>query len=241
MKRLEKKHPLAIRWFHWINFPVLAIMIWSGTLIYWANDVYRIGFGDKTLLKFYPDSFYKAFHIDGRLAEGMAWHFVFMWFFFINGMLYVLYTIFSGEWRLLVPDKKSFKEAIQVTLYDFHLSKFKPPQGKYNGAQKIAYTAIIIMGFGSLVTGLAIYKPIQWSWVTWLCGGYTTARIIHFILTIGYVLFFLIHITQVILAGWNNFRAMVVGFDVVDRKENIPMSTENPVLIEDETENETKP
>jgi len=219
MKQIEKKHPLAIRWFHWINFPVLAIMIWSGTLIYWANDVYRIGFGDTTLLRFYPDSFYKAFHIDGRLAEGMAWHFFFMWLFFVNGLLYVAYTVFSGEWRLLVPNRKSFKEAIQVTLYDFHLSKYKPPQTKYNSAQKIAYTAIIIMGIGSLITGLAIYKPTQWAWVTWICGGYTSARVIHFILTIGYVLFFLIHVIQVILAGWNNFRAMVVGFEVNEKKE----------------------
>jgi thiosulfate reductase cytochrome b subunit len=219
VKKLQKKHPLAIRWFHWINFPVLAIMIWSGTLIYWANDVYRIGFGDMTLLKFYPDNFYKAFNLDGHLANGMAWHFVFMWFFFINGFIYVLYTIISGEWRYLVPSRKSFKEALQVTLYDLHLSKFKPPQGKYNGAQKIAYSAIILMGLGSLITGLAIYKPIQWSWVTWLCGGYTSARVIHFILTIGYVLFFLVHVVQVILAGWNNFRAMVTGFEVVEKTE----------------------
>ena len=50
MKRLERKHPLAIRWFHWLNFPLVAAMIWSGTLIYWANAVYRIGFGRFTLL-----------------------------------------------------------------------------------------------------------------------------------------------------------------------------------------------
>ncbi len=86
MKKIVKKHPLAIRWFHWINFPVLAIMIWSGLLIYWANDVYKIGFGDKTLLKFFPDSFYKALHIPFNLAEGMAYHFVFMWLFFLNGL-----------------------------------------------------------------------------------------------------------------------------------------------------------
>jgi len=218
MKQIENKHPLAIRWFHWINFPVLAIMIWSGTLIYWANDIYRIGFGDKTLLQFYPDSFYKAFHIDGRLAEGMAWHFVFMWFFFINGAIYVLYTIISGEWKLLLPNRRSLKEAIQVTLYDFHLSKYKPAQGKYNAAQRIAYSAIIIMGMGSLISGLAIYKPVQWGWVTWICGGYTSARVIHFMLTIGYVLFFLIHVIQVIFAGWNNFRAMVTGFEVVNKE-----------------------
>src|ERR1044072_3978544 len=84
MKRLEKKHPLAIRWFHWINFPVLTLMIWSGLLIYWANDVYRVGWGDITLLKFFPPWFYHRFKIESRLAEGMAWHFMFMWFFAIN-------------------------------------------------------------------------------------------------------------------------------------------------------------
>ena len=53
MKKIVKKHPLAIRWFHWINFPILAIMIWSGLLIYWANDIYKLGWGDKTVLKFF--------------------------------------------------------------------------------------------------------------------------------------------------------------------------------------------
>ena len=71
MKKIVKKHPLAIRWFHWINFPVLGVMIWSGLLVYWANDVYKIGFGDKTLIKFFPQSFYDAFHIPFHLAEGI--------------------------------------------------------------------------------------------------------------------------------------------------------------------------
>ena len=56
-KRLEHKHPLTIRWFHWINFPVLFLMIWSGLLIYWANDVYRIGVSETTLFKFFPQAF----------------------------------------------------------------------------------------------------------------------------------------------------------------------------------------
>ena len=218
MKRLVKKHPLAIRWFHWINFPVLALMIWSGFLIYWANDVYRIGFADTTLLKFFPQSFYEALNINGRMAEGMSYHFVFMWLFFINGLLYVLYTIFSGEWRYLLPNKHSFKEAWQVLLHDLHLRKIAPPQGKYNAAQKIAYTSIIVMGFGSIITGLAIYKPVQYGWLCTLCGGYTVARIIHFTLTIGYCLFFLIHIAQVLRAGWKNFQSIITGFDAEDVK-----------------------
>jgi len=215
MKRLEKKHPLAIRWFHWINFPVLTVMIWSGILIYWANDVYRVGFGGVTLFKFFPEWFYRALNINHRLAEGMAWHFFFMWLFAINGLLYVLYTAFSGEWRYLLPNRHSLREAIQVTLYDLRLSKVHPPPRKFNGAQQIAYTSIILMGAGSLLTGLAIYKPVQFAWLTSLLGGYEWARFIHFWLTVGYVMFFIVHLIQVIKAGWNSFRAMVTGYEIV--------------------------
>ena len=214
MKVIVEKHSLAIRWFHWVNFPVLSLMIWSGLWIYWANDVYRLGWGSTTLFKFFPDSFYKVFHLDHNLAQGMAWHFVLMWAFFLNGLLYVLYTAFSGEWRYLLPNRHSFKEAVAVTLYDLGLRKEHPPVRKFNGAQQIAYTAVIVMGFGSLLTGLAIYKPVQFGWLTQLLGGYAFARVVHFALTVGYVLFFVVHIAQVVRAGWNNFRAMVAGFEV---------------------------
>jgi thiosulfate reductase cytochrome b subunit len=130
--------------------------------------------------------------------------------------LYVIYTLFSGEWRQLVPNRHSFKEAWQVLLHDLHIRKTAPPQNKYNAAQRISYTAIIIMGFGSLVTGLAIYKPVQFSTLTWLCGGYNAARIEHFVLTIGYVLFFVVHVVQVILSGWKNFQSVITGFEVVN-------------------------
>lgn len=215
MKKIIIKHPLAIRWFHWINFPLLGVMIWSGLLIYWANDVYKIRIGGKEFIQFFPDSFYKALHIPFHLAEGMAYHFFFMWFFFINGLLYVLYTLFSGEWRYLAPNKKSFKEAGLVMLHDLHLRKNAPLFTKYNAAQRITYTGIILMGFGSILTGLAIYKPAQLGWITTLCGGYEAARLEHFILTLGYCLFFVVHILQVIRAGWKNFRSMITGFDVV--------------------------
>ena len=206
MKRLVRKHPLAIRWFHWINFPLLAIMIWSGTLIYWANAVYVP----------LPKPLWQALHIGYRLAEGMAYHFFFMWLFAINGLLYVIYTIVSGEWRLLVPDRRSFKEAWYVVLHDLRLRREPPPQKKYNAAQKISYTLIIVMGLFSLLSGLAIYKPVQFGWLRWLLGGYERARFFHFWLTVGYVVFFVVHIGQVIKTGWNNFRAMVIGVEVVN-------------------------
>src|SRR6201996_4341940 len=215
MKAIKEKHSLAMRWCHWVNFPILTIMIWSGMLIYWANDEYYLNFfGYK--FRFFPDWFYSLLHIPSRLAEGMAWHFLFMWFFTLNGIFYVLYTIISGEWRELVPQKKSFKEAWLVVLHDLHIRKMAPPQNKYNAAQRIAYSAIIVMGVGSVISGLAIYKPAQFYYLTWLCGGYHFARIIHFALTLGYLFFFVIHIVQVILAGWNNFRSVVSGFEVIN-------------------------
>ena len=214
-----------MRWTHWLNFPILLIMIWSGILIYWANDVYTITIFGHRFFQFFPVWFNKFLDLPFRLAEGMALHFFFMWFFAINGLLYFLYTVISGEWRQLVPNRHSFKEAWQVLLHDLHIRKMLPPQDKYNAAQRIAYTSIIVMGFGSLVTGLAIYKPVQFYWLTWLCGGYTMARIEHFILTIGYVLFFMIHIVQVAIAGWNNLRSVIAGYEVVSNDNTATVKT----------------
>jgi len=231
MKVIKEKHPLAMRWTHWVNFPILTIMIWSGMLIYWANDEYKLSLFGYTF-NFFPQWFYKTFNIPHRLAEGMAFHFLFMWAFALNGLVYVLYTIISGEWRELVPQKKSFKEAWLVILHDLHIRKMAPPQNKYNAAQRIAYTAIIVMGLGSLVTGLAIYKPVQFYYLTWLCGGYHFARILHFALTIGYVFFFLVHIVQVILAGWNNFRSVISGFEIVREPDPKPIIETPPATDE---------
>jgi thiosulfate reductase cytochrome b subunit len=214
MPQLKLKHLLAIRWFHWINFPLLFLMIWSGILIYWAYQPYHIG-----KFHFFPTWLYDLLHIDHRLAEGMALHFTLMWLFTLNGLAYVAYTALSGEWRFLVPRSWSaFRDAWDVVLNDLHLSHRSIPQEKYNAAQQIAYSAIILMGVGSLLTGLAIYKPAQLSWLTALCGGYTIARFLHFSFTIAYLLFFVVHVVQVGLAGWNNFRSMVIGYEVANEK-----------------------
>jgi thiosulfate reductase cytochrome b subunit len=206
--RLEKKHPLAIRWFHWINFPLLALMIWSGILIYWAWPAYAPVKLEQTT--------WRALHVNNRLAEGMALHFFFMWLFGVNGVLYVLYTLVSGEWRELVPRRGTLREAWQVLLHDLRIRREPLPRKKFNGAQQIAYTSVVLMGAGSLLSGLAIYKPVQFSWLAWPVGGYQGARFVHFWLTVGYVAFFLVHVAQVVRAGWNNFRAMIIGVEVVN-------------------------
>jgi len=220
--RLQKKHLLAIRWFHWINFPIMAIMVWSGLLIYWANPVYRIGWGSTTLLLMWNEDLFNRLGLAKGLAQGMAWHFLFAWFFTINGLLYVLFTWISGEWRQLVPTKGTLKEAWQVVLHDLRIRKEPLPRKKFNGAQQIAYTSIVLMGGLMALSGLAIYKPVQLSWLATLFGGYQAARFFHFWMTVGFCLFFLIHIAQVARAGWNNFRAMLTGYELAPAEETKP-------------------
>jgi thiosulfate reductase cytochrome b subunit len=255
MITLVRKHPLAIRWFHWINFPILFAMIWSGVLILWANDVYpaqlyQLGyrathFGkeaevapkwlkvpDKIVL--YPVGVRPVYFGDDepsdisatkleiktgyRLADGMSWHFTLAWIFGLNGLAYVLYLIFSKEWRHLLPQKRSFIEAIKVAVKD--LAFWRRPElavsgEKYNHAQRIAYSSVGVLGGLMLITGLAIYKPAQLGWLAMLLGGYQTARLEHFVITCLFLLFFGVHVAQVIRAGFNNFRAMITGWEVI--------------------------
>jgi thiosulfate reductase cytochrome b subunit len=248
-KVLYPKHPLAVRWFHWINFPVLFIMIWSGLMIYWANSVFWIRLPFFTWGPLFPDAWWtpkapgwvpkflttmgqddaghsvrQMYDISGRLAEGMAWHFLFVWFFAINGLLYVTFLILSKEWKLLVPKPAALIESIHVVLYDLHLTRRPLPVRKYNAAQQIAYTGVILMGGLMLVTGLAIYKPSEQSWLTQLLGGYTVTRFLHFWTTMGFLGFFLIHVGQVIKTGWNNFRGMITGYELVTKSEAATLS-----------------
>lgn len=212
---------------HWINFPLLAMMVWSGILIYWANAIYSIRIAGYELFRFFPQWFWDGLGIPYRLAEGLQLHFFFMWLFTANGVIYVIYTFVSGEWRSLLPVPASFRRAPLVALHDAHIVKSKPPQGKYNDAQRIAYTGVILMGAGSIITGLAIYKPTQLSWLTTILGGYEWARWEHFWLMILFVLFFAVHVFQVAMAGWANFRSMITGYDIVDAdKKDIPPAKE---------------
>ena len=157
-QRLKFKHPRLVRWSHWINGPVLLIMIISGLQIYWAydspEDSYKIRIGDTVLFQFFPDWFYRRLGLEAQLATGLAWHFFFMWFFIINGIIYAAYTAISGEWRDLLPNRRTPRQALQTVLHDLKIRKAPPEQdGKFNGAQRLAYTGTISMGAGSVLTG----------------------------------------------------------------------------------------
>lgn len=204
MEQIQYTRPRWVRWTHWVNFPVLFLMIWSGIMIYWANDVYHPSI---------PKNWYEALGWDHRLAEGMGIHFTLMWVFAINGVLYFSYLIRSGEWRHRIPWPKYWSQAWQVTLHELGLRKEAPPAEKFNAAQRVAYTAVDLMGVMAILTGLAIYKPVQLHWLTWTLGGYETARFLHYLLMVGFLVFTAIHILQVLRAGWRCLLVMVTGWE----------------------------
>ena len=216
-------HPRAIRWLHWVNFPLLIIMIWSGIRIYWAEDVYAFGIGSWEWFAFFPESVYQTLGLERRLAKGMAYHFTFGWLFVLNGLAYAVYLAWSGEWRHILPDRKAAREARDTVLHDLHLRKEAPPQGRYNAAQRLSYTIVLAMGVIIVLSGFAIYKPTTLHPLPLLFGGYQGARLTHFAMTIGLVLFFLVHLLQVARAGWNNFRSMITGY-LVEQPDEIDLA-----------------
>ena len=212
-----EKHRRGNRWMHWINFPILTVMIWSGLRVYWADlrDPFVFGIAGFEIFEFFPDWFNEPLVLDRKLARGLAFHFTFGWLFVLNGAAYTLYLIKTGGWRNFLPTKDDLRMIPAVLMHDLGMRKEEPPQGKYNGVQQLTYAMVLFMGFLVVVSGFAIFRPTQLAPLTALLGGYSAARFIHFSVTIGFLLFFVIHLVQVARAGWGNFWSMVTGYELL--------------------------
>lgn len=221
----KKKHPAALRWMHWINFPVLMIMVWSGMRIYWADlrDPYAFGIGGWQIFEFWPDAINSTLELERRLAKGIAFHLTFGWIFVVNGVAYVLWLARKGRWRYLVPDRQGVRDAGKTVLHDLHLRRTRPPQGKYNPAQQLTYTAVLLIAALLVASGFAIYKPVQLSLLVTILGGYDVARFIHFSMTVLLIAFFGVHLFQVARAGWSNFASIITGYVRQTRREASPV------------------
>jgi thiosulfate reductase cytochrome b subunit len=239
MPQVNHKHRFFTRFFHWGNTLVLSVMVWSGLLIYWANDAYTLRIFGVELFHFFPESWFKALGLQFKLAQGMAWHFVFQWLFMAIGVAYIIYTFASGAWKELFPkNMRVFGEALQVVRHDLGMNVPLPTQGKYNAAQQLAYSGVMGMGILAGLSGWVMYKPERLGWLTAIFGGYDNARLVHFMVLIGLLLFFLVHIGQVIKAGWNNFQSMITGYEV-KKTSDIQIATgAHKSEIEGESENE---
>lgn len=199
---MKKSYSRLIRYAHWFNVPLLSVMMWSGVLIYWANQAYYK----------LPVPIVNYFRISYRLAEGMSWHFFIMWFYTINGLIYLSYFLYTKRWRIILPNKQSMKELIPF------LTQNSTYQGFYNPAQRIAYTGAILLNILAVLSGLGIYKPVQLEIICTLLGGYESARFIHFLCLNGLGIFIVIHIVQVIRSGPKNFRLMITGEEIEVKK-----------------------
>ena len=200
MQQREYHHPFIIRATHWINFIALGIMVMSGLRIYNASPLWNF--------RIPPE-----YTIGGWLAGARQWHFFGMWLFFINGTVWVVYNILSRHGRQTTLFlKKDFSGILPMIKYYLRIQKEHPTTKKYNALQKSAYTAIPLIALGSILTGIAIYWPVQFQFVTKMFGNYDIARYWHFVFMAALVLFFFGHLFMVAIAGWWNFVSMITGW-----------------------------
>jgi thiosulfate reductase cytochrome b subunit len=208
-----KRHHGLVRLAHWLNAIFLVGMIASGLQIYVAFP----HFGPRGAPYPLPnpwagESFPEWARLGGWLAGGLNWHFALAWPFVITGVVYLGFLLFTGEWRSLLFRPRDVRPAIDMQLYYLRLRREHPPQGKHNPLQKAAYTGIVAVGAISVLSGFAIYKPVQLSWLTALFGGYELARYWHFVTVWIFVGFTLLHVALVFLVDPASLRAMITGW-----------------------------
>jgi thiosulfate reductase cytochrome b subunit len=189
-------HPLWVRLTHWINAIAMVLMIGSGWEIYNASPLF-------------PFVFPPAITLGGWLAGALLWHFAAMWLLAVNGLLYVVLGIVTGRFRRkLVPIRggevlADAKAALTGTLAHDDLAV-------YNAVQKLLYLGILLVGVVIVLSGLAIWKPVQLQELTALFGGYDAARYVHFFAMAAIVGFLVVHIVMSFLVP-KSLRAMIIG------------------------------
>lgn len=189
-------HPLLVRVTHWINVLAILMMIFSGWRIYNASPLFDF-------------SFPKGLTLGGWLGGALQWHFAAMWLFAVNGLLYVGHGIASGRFR-----RKLFPVAPRAVVRDiFHAVRGKLAHDDltaYNAAQRAAYLALILSAVVLLLSGLAIWKPVQLQEIAALFGGYEGARLVHFAAMALLVLIVTVHVAMVIAVP-RTFLIMITG------------------------------
>lgn len=201
------EHPFVVRLCHWINAISLVVMIGSGLRIFRAFPSFGAKIPQEDLLH-WPE----ALSLGGWLGGALQWHLTFMWIYLATGLLYVGYQIFSGNYRQILFTYRDAPGVWPVVRRYFFFGSKPPLREAYNQLQKCAYTAAIVLGALSVLTGFAIWKPVQFSWLTWMMGGFNRARLWHFVVMWGLIAFAFGHLIMVILHGWNNFLSILTGW-----------------------------
>ncbi len=179
-------HPWPVRIMHWTNAVAMLVMIGSGWGIY----------NDSVILN--GLHFPHAIKLGSWAAKSLQWHFAFMWLLVLNGVAYLAYGLVTGRFRRrLFPIRvRDVVETVRETLR-FHLAH--DDLTMYNAVQKILYLVAIAAGVLQVVTGLLIWKPVQFAPLLALVGGFQSARLLHFVGMTTLVLFLLVHVALSLL------------------------------------------
>jgi thiosulfate reductase cytochrome b subunit len=192
----EVIHPVWVRVTHWMNVVAMFVMIGSGWEIYNASPLF--GF------RFPP-----AITLGGWLAGALLWHFAAMWLLAVNGVVYIVLGILSGRFRRkLVPIRPG--EVLADTRAALAGKLSHDDLSVYNAVQKLLYLGVILAGVVIVLSGLAIWKPVQLQELTALFGGYDTARYVHFFAMAAIVGFLVVHVVMSLLVP-KSLRAMITG------------------------------
>ncbi len=205
--RAVYEHPFIVRFCHWLNTVALFVMVGSGLQIFRAFPSFGAKIPERDLMN-WP----RAFAIGGWHGGGLQWHLTFMWIYIGTGLLYVGYQVFSGNYRQVLFSRRDISGVWPMVKHYFFFGEKPPIREAYNPLQKQAYTAAILLGVLSVLTGFAVWKPVQFSWLARMMGGFHYARIWHFAVMWLILLFVFGHLVMVILHGWNNFISMLTGW-----------------------------
>ena len=189
-------HPLWVRITHWINALAMIVMIGSGWEIYNASPLFAFAFPPAITL--------------GRwLAGGLLLHFAAMWILVVNGLVYLILGIVTGRFR-----RKLFPIRVAAVLTDTRAALAGrlsyADLSVYNAVQRLFYLGILLIGVVVVLSGVAIWKPVQFQELTALLGGYDTARYVHFFAMAAIVAFLAIHVIMALIVP-KTLRAMIIG------------------------------
>ena len=204
---MTQHHSLPVRIVHWLMAFAVIVMIASGWRIYNASPIFGFSFPVSLTLGGDVETAL-AWHNDPGVASGIAWHFAAMWLLFLSYIAFVAWGAFSGHFRrdfLPVGPRAFWRDFIAAAR--LHLQH---RLGEYNGVQKAFYWGVVADLLLMLVSGLAIWKPVQTYPLELLFGGFQGARIVHFLGMTAIVLFLVVHVTLVILVP-KTFIAMITG------------------------------
>jgi thiosulfate reductase cytochrome b subunit len=202
------EHPWAVRFSHWANAVTIVVLAMSGLQIFLAFP----SFGPKIPQENVIDALPRAVVLGGWLGGALQWHLTFMWIFAGAGALYAVSQVLSGHYRTVLFTTRDVPGVWPMVRHYFLFGPKPASSGQYNPLQKLAYTVTIGFGALSLLTGLVMYKPVQFSRLGVIFGGYHGARTVHFIAMCGLLAFIPGHLVMVALHGWDNFASMVTGW-----------------------------